>query len=147
MFLDLLDVYKPTTHSTVDQRLFSAVAEGIGVKVVLPLYQQFMLLQIGNDILVRVLDETTREIWYLVGKTALQINRTNNRNVCSFEHLIVIFTETRCCMDNATTIFGGYIITHHTNKGTLFFQICKIWEQGFITHAFIEGTFCSSTIS
>ena len=74
------------------------------------------------------------EIGYFCGKATLSINGIHQRNTVIFAGPVVVFTESRCCMDDTDTFIRTDIICrYHTES--LIFQIGKIREQRLISTA------------
>jgi hypothetical protein len=78
VLFDLVDVDEPTAHGPIDQRFLGSIAERIRVEIVLALDQKIVLFEVGNDILVGILDKTSFKIGHLIGEAALQVYRTDN---------------------------------------------------------------------
>jgi len=84
---------------------------------------------------VGILDKQALIQRYFFGELAVLVDRTHYRNAGSFEHLIVILTESGCGMNDTAAVLDGHIIAKHRDEGSLLLQMGEEREQRFITQA------------
>ncbi len=133
---DLLDVDEPGRERPIDERLFGAVAEWIGVQVVLPFDEQPLLLQIRDDRLVGVLDEDALPVADLGGEAPLHVDGADDGDAGALEHLVVILSEARRGVDDAAAVFDRDIVAHHADEGAgLLLEVGEVWKERLVPPA------------
>ena len=93
--LDLLYIHEPAGHCLIDERHTCAVAEWIGVEIVLPLHKLSAFLEILDDGLVCILYKDTFPFRDFRGESALFVHRAYYRASwdLSLHGVVVVFTE------------------------------------------------------
>ena len=70
------------------------------------LYELALFLQSLHDVFVGIFYEHARVVTHFFGKTALSVNRLDERNARSRKDFAVVLTESWRDMDDARTVLG-----------------------------------------